>query len=164
MPNWCSNSVVFRSKDTQAISRLAEEFSKEKGEPFAYLRQQPEEFPEVEKSYITFVGDNGERGQIESSLPNWYQWRLANWGTKWDAAYADVLSQSDTEILVQFDTAWSPPIALYDYLTEQGWEIEAEYREEGLCFEGKYTNGIDNCWDIEPEEDEEETFIEEIAQ
>lgn len=37
--------------------------------------------------------------------PNWYEWRLQNWGTKWNA-YEPFCYGDD---FMQFDTAWSYP-------------------------------------------------------
>jgi hypothetical protein len=41
------------------------------------------------------------------------------------------------------DTAWGPPVALYNYMTEQGYTIDAFYNEEGMAFCGHYADGHD---------------------
>lgn len=152
MPNWCSNGTTFRHNDPKMIAALADRFRDENGNPFAFLRPQPDPLPKAEQSFITAVGDNGERRQIETTLPDWYQWRLNHWGTKWEPSSCDILEQSETELTVKFDTAWGPPIALYDYLQDNGWEIESDYSEPGMCFEGRYSNGFNESWDMEDED------------
>lgn len=79
---------------------------------------------------------------------NWYNWRIANWGTKWNACDLEV-DYDDVEdinnITYRFSTAWSPPIpimlALIEYIVynnihvnmnwhyeeEQGWGGEYDY-------------------------------------
>ncbi|MCA1800368.1 MAG: hypothetical protein LC687_03920 [Actinobacteria bacterium] len=85
-------------------------------------------------------------------LPEWYVWRTNNWGTKWDFMPIDEpgydLIDDDTAVFeMSFDTAWSPPLALYDKLVEQGFEVTADYFEPGMCFVGAYDNGNDETYD-----------------
>ena len=53
---------------------------------------------------------------------NWYWSRVEAWGTKWDASIIDVNWVSDTDVCLTFDTAWGPPIGVYEAAVEQGWE------------------------------------------
>ena len=47
-----------------------------------------------------------------------------------------------------FDTAWSPPITLYEYMVEeQGYDILAYYTEEGMAFAGKFHDGMDEYYE-----------------
>ena len=49
----------------------------------------------------------------------WYDWRLQNWDTKWDA-YDVVVTDDDPDCLeIEFNTAWSPPEAICHELREQ---------------------------------------------
>jgi hypothetical protein len=46
------------------------------------------------------------------TVPLWYEWSLQHWGTKWnacDARYSD-LDQN----IIHFDTAWAPPIPIFE--------------------------------------------------
>jgi hypothetical protein len=66
---------------------------------------------------------------------DWYNWNVAHWGTKWDAAHPEKERPSDESLSFRFDTAWSPPVGIidafiaqhpevdfvYDYEEEQGW-------------------------------------------
>ena len=42
----------------------------------------------------------------EFGADNWYNWHLANWGTKWNA-YDQISEEGDN--VITFDTAWSTP-------------------------------------------------------
>ena len=50
----------------------------------------------------------------------WYDWRLANWDTKWDA-YSIEIDESECHMVleVEFETAWSPPEAICNAIREQ---------------------------------------------
>ncbi|MFL0579545.1 hypothetical protein [Dietzia sp. 179-F 9C3 NHS] len=62
----------------------------------------------------------------EYGAADWYQWRLANWGTKWAGSYAEVLLDSPGELIVRFDTAW----------TEPGQLLQAMSQKHGLTVTG----------------------------
>lgn len=128
MPNWCENSVTFMHTDKTKIDALEVELSKEKdNQLFNVLCPRPAEQDD-----------------------NWYEWNCNNWGTKWDANIHDWQRQDDNTISLFFDTAWSPPIALYEYLTENDWTVSAVYHEPGMCFGGVYTS---ECGDEQYEYD-----------
>jgi hypothetical protein len=121
MPNYCDNSVKFTHKDKSKIDAFEEELNQKNedgyalGRPFQFLRPNPE-------------GD-------------WdYDWSVKNWGTKWEASIIDWSRDDENSIYMFFETAWCPPIALYEYLVEEGWEIQAMYTEPGVGFCGKFTN------------------------
>lgn len=57
---------------------------------------------------------------------DWYQWRMANWGTKWGTYDTKVsqLSGDGWPVLIEFQCAWGPPHAeamrkIEDYLREK---------------------------------------------
>lgn len=41
---------------------------------------------------------------------NWYDWSIANWGTKWNACDVDITEDC---LSIQFDTAWSCPEGIF---------------------------------------------------
>jgi hypothetical protein len=51
---------------------------------------------------------------------NWYDWRIKNWGTKWGAGCPPtgirVKQQYDMEVEYFFQTAWNPPVGIYQAL------------------------------------------------
>lgn len=113
MPNWCDNSVTLRHSDISKLDSLAAALGGERKEFLNHLRPNP----------------SGE----------WqYDWSVNNWGTKWEAGIIDWERRDENEIWVSFDTAWSPPTTIYDYLVEEGWIVEAIYHESGMCFAGIY--------------------------
>ena len=82
---------------------------------------------------------------------SWYDWNVTHWGCKWDvgADYAvEVDADNPNTVILNFDTAWSPPIEFYETMTEMGWSIKAFYYEPGMSFCGIYEDGSDDCYEI----------------
>jgi len=72
---------------------------------------------------------------------DWYDWRVENWGTKWDAGEGRF---NDDQTSFSFETAWSPPLPIIKKLAEiTGQTFVLGYIEEGMFFCGKYTAGRD---------------------
>jgi hypothetical protein len=124
MPNWCDNSVRLTHEDKSKIDALEIELKKwndtnfqDGAQVFNHLRPRPADQEE-----------------------NWYDWNINNWGSKWDASIIDWDREDDNNIHVYFDSAWSPPVTLYEYLTEQGWQVNAIYHECGMAYIGQYTS------------------------
>ena len=77
----------------------------------------------------------------------WSDWRLQNWGIKWDFGRDDFdvidVNSETTEVTVSFITPGGPPIKLYEHLTEElGFRIHAEFYELGNDFFGVYTPNL----------------------
>ena len=77
---------------------------------------------------------------------SWYDWNIANWGTKWDLCDADVQRTDDNTIVINCQTAWSPPDTAFETLHEQGYEIRALYVGEGYEFAGIWEDGTDDYY------------------
>jgi hypothetical protein len=123
MPNWCDNSVTLRHEDKTKIDALASALSDTDNQKlFQHLRPNPS-------------GD-------------WdYGWSVENWGTKWEASIHEWDREDDNTIWISFDTAWAPPITIYEYLYEQEWEVDAKYHEGGMAFCGLFRDGYDDCYE-----------------
>lgn len=148
MPNWCANHVTFKNVNAEEIKRLEDAFNSNK--LFETFVAMPEELQDT-----TSPSDKSNQDLITKyGTDNWYNWNVENWGTKWDANCEDggIIGQSETEITVGFDTAWSPPLAFYAKMEELGWEIRAAYFEPGMMFCGIYANGDDEYYEIGEDE------------
>jgi Ferredoxin-like domain in Api92-like protein len=79
---------------------------------------------------------------------DWYNWQVNNWGTKWDVGSGDgINSFTDNELVVYFDSAWAPPIALMEKLEEQEFTVDLMYNETGMAFCGRYSDGFDDYYE-----------------
>jgi hypothetical protein len=70
---------------------------------------------------------------------NWYDWNVANWGTKWNVSDVQADECSDTTLMYVFDTAWSPPTLVVEALAEKFPNLEflLDYEEPGMSFWGE---------------------------
>ena len=73
---------------------------------------------------------------------------MQNWGTKWEidlehCGWEENADENGVEF--NFDSAWSPPIGVYNKAHELGWKVSAEYEEGGCDFVGYYEDGEDTC-------------------
>ena len=91
---------------------------------------------------------------------NWYNWQIANWGTKWDID-TDNLQEEETSLFYVFETAYSPPVAWLEKVCEMFPKLEftLNYEEGGNGFQGE-AYGVDgelsdNCWDWDGNWDED---------
>ena len=79
---------------------------------------------------------------------HWYTWRVRNWGTKWDITakiekLGPQLKNGKRELVYTFDSAWSPPCAAFERISED-WPLlkfRLTYREEGMGVKGSETFG-----------------------
>jgi hypothetical protein len=80
----------------------------------------------------------------------WYDYRVSNWGTKWDVGMdqGQIFRDQEHELGISFCSAWSPPTAAYEKLSDLGFFIEATYYEPGMAFCGYWANDEEDYWDI----------------
>ena len=140
MPNWCYNYGTFTHSDPDMVRQLVVALEREVF--FKTFAPCPEEL-------LALPADLEENAHLKAKYnhSNWYEWCTAEWGTKWDASDVQVSETSETSVTASFNTAWSPPIALYEKLVKMGWEVDADYEEEGQSFRGYFTNEEgDECY------------------
>ena len=145
MPNWCNNSIeIVGPRDK--IRAVWEAAKREDSGLLNALRPQPENI---------FQGNVGtaEREQCaEQGIPNWYDWNVSNWSTKWDVSLEGLEYEEDTDgnfdngtgipyarITGWFDSAWSPPTNAVAYFCETNPDVRVtlDYYEPGMCFVGR---------------------------
>ena len=126
MPNWCYNSATLHHDSKEVIDGFEQELLKEDAQPFNHLRPRP-----------------------ASEEENWYDWNINNWGCKWDVSMMDWEREDDNTIVMHFDSAWSPPTTLYEYLETEGWTVRALYHEPGMGFAGRFEDGFDDYYNYD---------------
>ena len=143
MPNHTENRVILSHNDSQQIDAIHNVMNTDNAELCHHLIPEP-------------LDDNGV------SAEGWYDWRCDNWGTKWDIYNTQCSRMDDNTLVMSFNTAWSPPIPIFDKLVDMGFEVDARYLDEGWMYIGEYVNGedwstqdVDNIGSIRPELDDE---------
>jgi hypothetical protein len=85
---------------------------------------------------------------------NWYDWQVANWGTKWGVVRLNgapdvVVKNTDKTITLSFQSAWSPPVEFYKKMVAFGFGVSATYCELGMGYVGAFDDGVDAEWSLE---------------
>ena len=154
MPNWCNNTVEVYHPDANKLKALVEAFNK--GEMCNYIKPVPESL----KIVAGCVGDPDEQKKLEEATAqnlvdhgygNWYDYCVNEWGTKWDVGGDGMEVDPATvenDVTLSFDSAWSPPIAIYEAMLEQGFSVTAYYYEGGMNFAGKWWDGDDDFYEL----------------
>ena len=63
---------------------------------------------------------------------DWYDWSVANWGTKWDACECSA-EIADDSVSIFFDTAWSSPVLVMLELSKKfDVKVSVEFADEDL--------------------------------
>jgi hypothetical protein len=131
MPNWCVNRIKVKGPK----SALENFILRAKGEP-----NEREEPNDLDFQKFVPMPDALKDTKSPSNGPNWYNWRLKNWGVKWPMG-ARVSSVSSKMVTYEGETPWVPPMnflrtvsALCPTLT-----FSIEYWERGMEFQGKAT-------------------------
>ena len=117
MPNWCQNRVDVYSENKTDLQKVLDIFSDEES-VFGKVIPEP--------NWKTIKNEDGELPvDRESPYPpqfpksgktddRWYNWRNANWDTKWDVAGNVEIEEERWKdelegFTAEFQTAWAPP-------------------------------------------------------
>ena len=141
MPNHCHNRVTFYPagdntekaiEDIKAIKQIFEDEN-----CFGQIIPEPDwpNTPLMSKDVQGLVYDRGKVGELplweedpfkrlvfkstDRTDDRWYDWRIHNWDTKWDAYDVEVVDPDPENMEITFNTAWSPPEAICHALREK---------------------------------------------
>jgi hypothetical protein len=156
MPNYCYNRLTLRHADPALINRAATAFKA--GKLLDEFVPVPQELRDtVSGSYA--AGYARELHEFQQNLNikyfgfrNWYHFCCANWGTKWEVS-GEVISEEPNLLVVEFESAWSPPLEFYGTIQNLGFEVTAYYWEPGMAFAGRFDQDGDEFFQIKSLED-----------
>ena len=157
MPNHCHNRVTFYAspEHNDQIAKIKQMFLDEN--IFTQIIPEPDwpNTPLTEDSVGNWLTDKrGEVGELpvkkedpwltyrfeSTGKPDdrWYDWRVQNWDTKWDAYDVVVIDDDPDSTEIEFNTAWSPPEAICSALREQYPDVSVSwfYDEPGCEIAG----------------------------
>lgn len=137
MPNYCDNTLRIKGNISDISKFVTECLSVE-------VRTHPYSTNVILEHYLDFNKIVPEPKDIGD---NWYDWRLENWGTKWQPCETHFFKinkekkdSKDLDLTIAFSTAWCPPDKIYNKLIEQykdtSLEFKVEYYEGGVGFAG----------------------------
>jgi hypothetical protein len=157
MPNWCNNEIRIYIEDAEVMADFKEfvkgkEVEEDTGEvsPFCFSSIMPEPdykttpvartYPEVKAQFAKTDEDKTAIMDNEPSIRenSWWDWRIQNWGTKWEADITRY-EEDGNEIIIEMQTAWNAPDGIYNALKDKYGDkvcISWFYREDGYQFAG----------------------------
>lgn len=126
MPNWCWNHLEVSGDEKQLHEFVEKSMNAHKETEFSFEGTLP----------------RGDR-------KDWYEWSIANWGTKWDACEPHINHDDKDYFSVNFESAWGPPIQWVDNIMQDFPDLcfTLEYEEPGMCFGGRLSAQYEVIWD-----------------
>lgn len=123
MPNHVKNRLVFSGEQSE-IDKLVESFSSEKeGQNEPYFPDFNLLIPQPKNIFRGVLGEYERRQCLKEGRPNWYDWNLEHWGTKWNS-YSNENTEQNTFF---FDTAWAPVPYIVKVMSEKFQNVEISY-------------------------------------
>lgn len=145
MPNWCNNNIEVHGpiEKIKAMYNEAVQDADDETGLLNHMRPMPKELHDTTSP---------------SDGPNWYDWRVTNWSTKWEVSSEGLEFYDNRDgtgsITGWFDSAWAPPTEACNFYAQENPDVSItlDYHEPGMCFVGQalFENGEcmqDDCID-----------------
>ena len=137
MPNWCHNRVEIYSDNPEDLKQIKSIFKAER--PLHEIIPEPDwkTIPLTEE-YLNHHGIKvGELGELPvppdpdekwgtprfkstgRADERWYDWRVKNWGIKWDIDDIEIQDEDPQQLIYSFETPWGPPEEICTALREK---------------------------------------------
>lgn len=192
MPNWATNTVRFEA-DEATVAKIASAVTENGTFDFNVFLPCPEDLAAT-TSPVQVVATQQEADAINEEKPSWlfdadairaisedeasrrlnlfghtdwYGWKTANWGTKWEGCEASILQQDATSVTITFQTAWAAPHGIFAHLTCEGVKIfggtihedgdEFELHGDIVDFE-RYFHVVEETYTEEVEDEEDYAY------
>lgn len=136
MPNWCENRVTVSgsTEDVKEFIELVRGGEQEGNFSFQSIKPMPTELEETKAP----TPENTDQPEVDGHT-NWYDWRLSNWGCKWDVGETNYYdADTDGYVEYEFYTPWGPPDRIVEILREKFPDLSISwfYHEPGCEIAG----------------------------
>jgi hypothetical protein len=151
MPNWTDNIITIKHADKALIDAIEATNDTDKG-VLATIIPCPEELNDDDLTTWSRGPEQAARDRKKAAVKakygyeSWYEWNIAHWGTKWDLCQPVISRIDDNTVVINCQTAWSPPVAAFETMVSRGYEIRALYCGEGPEYAGIWDNGRDDYY------------------
>jgi hypothetical protein len=168
IPNWCNNTLRIIGPKDEITRFIAQAEKDDRPLDFEQFIPMPDLLHHTVSGGRRFEGSNEmlhewyaadpgamkseDRGERRFTLEedeqlatigfrSWYDWSIANWGTKWNAGTDTQADRTDREATYTFDTAWAPPEPVVAAMAAQFplLKFQLDYSEPGAGFAGRVT-------------------------
>ena len=168
MPNWCGNilNICGPSADVNGFIEACKVRyeNKETHEEWTIIESLypiPDSLKNLTARFGIIAEDDPDKEIKEKNLEmygyvDWYEWCIANWGTKWPDCHTHKVFETDCipyeptpcvlkKVMFRFDSAWSPPVEAFNAIALMFPTLlfDLRYEEPGMCFQGfrTWSNG-----------------------
>ena len=145
MPNWCHNRVEIYSDNPEDLKQIRSIFESQR--PHHQIIPDPDWLNTPAETYLKDTPDNPIAKKGELPLPpdpdkkwgtprfkstgradeRWYNWRINNWGIKWDLDDVEIQDWDDHQIIYTFETPWGPPEYICSALREKFKDVSISW-------------------------------------
>ena len=133
MPNWVSIKLNVKAQTPEELQSFLADLDVRNDE----TQECAEDFnsfefnfnaliPQPENLYRKNISSKDQERLAKEGIPNWYDWNIDNWDTKWNACDAHVEEDGDN-IRIIFNSAWSPPYKVFVAIVRQHPELSFQF-------------------------------------
>ena len=148
MPSWVTNIMVVKG-DSKDIYRFFVKYFKDGDFDFNNIIAEPESEEECPERYNLNVNPNDRIGPNSDGKDwfNWYDWRLVNWGCKWNARYVQffdapfgesIEEYKSNRLEIRFDTPWGHPGGIICKILEDNPHLDIAFYSTGVVMNDTY--------------------------
>ena len=139
MPSW-AESIIEISGSNYNVSKLLDDMNNEETFLFSNIKPVPKELKEISTGSITINDKKVDRWTYDDEnnpveldenklqeftekygCTDWYEWQLANWGTKWgdgDTTIREDSTKNDKRrVVITYRSPWSEPYKLLEHIS-----------------------------------------------
>lgn len=155
MPNWCNNTLIVEGNLNELVEFKKKSLVVNEQNTINFTMEglipTPKELLEMTSPVMWRGDENDTDSKLEfekhvESLKqkyghtDWYNWRIENWGTKWDVTESYIEEYDGESILIQYDTAWGPNTQFVKTIALMfpNLKFKLSFEETGVGFCGVY--------------------------
>lgn len=137
MPNWCHNKLIIEGDEKQLKKFKENTKTKESKLSMEKIMPCPQKLTDTKSPAEEEIAKANKR---KYGVADWYHWNIKNWGTKWDLANVEILTEDKDCIEYEFDTAWGPADKFLHTISNKYPKLRfiLDYYEPGYMFEGTF--------------------------
>ena len=148
MPNWCTNQLIVCGPKTWVDLFMEKVTNEESGIDILDRLYPLPEGLDLPSQFGAISDGDPNKEQKESNLEkhgsaDWYDWCIANWGTKWPDHDTWLVDEDESDdgiktAYYRFDTAWGPPQEGIQHISSSFKPLlfDLRYQEPGMGFCG----------------------------
>lgn len=108
MPNWFNFTLDVSGKEEDVQAFVQNVKGSKHYDTEGYEFDFNHFIPQPDNIFRGALGNKEEEYCKENNLPNWYNWNVVHWGTKWNAVVDD-WQDDGSSVTYHMRTAWSDP-------------------------------------------------------